>query len=77
MGSFVKFDDDTLFLLSENQFNDSKAYYESVKETLKQKATVPMRQIWSDLSEKLFSIDFCLRNITVFVLLDSIKRNQC
>ena len=57
MGSFVKFDDDTLFLLSENQFNDSKAYYESVKETLKQKATVPMRQICSDLSEKLFSID--------------------
>lgn len=57
MGSFVKFDDDTLFLLSENQFNDSKVYYESVKETLKQKATVPMRQICSDLSEKLFSID--------------------
>ena len=29
------------------------------------------------LFEKLFSIDFCLRNITAFVLLDSIKRNQC
>ena len=57
MGSFEKFDDDTLFLLSENQFNDSKEYYESVKETLKQKATVPMRQICSDLSEKLFEID--------------------
>ena len=28
------------------------------------------------LFEKLFSIDFCLRNITVFVLLDSIKKKS-
>lgn len=57
MGSFTKFDDDTLFLLAENQFNDSKDYYESVKETLKNKATVPMRQICADLSDQLFEID--------------------
>lgn len=57
MGSFTKFDEDTILLLAENQFNDSKAHYESVKEQLKQKATVPMLQICSDLSEKLFRID--------------------
>lgn len=57
MGSFERFDDDTFFLLAENQFNDSKEYYESIKEKLKQKATVPMRQICSDLSEQLYSID--------------------
>ena len=57
MGSFTKFDEDTLFLLAENQFNDSKSYYESVKDTLKNKATVPMRQICADLSDRLFEID--------------------
>lgn len=57
MGSFTEFDDDTLLLLAENQFNDSKAYYETVKEKLKSKAIVPMRQLCADLSDKLFEID--------------------
>lgn len=57
MNSFKGFDRDTLLLLAENRFNDSKPYYESVKETLKQKAIVPMREICSDLSEQLFEID--------------------
>ena len=30
-------------LLSENRFNDSKAFYEEHKEELKQLATIPMR----------------------------------
>ncbi|MGN1417757.1 MAG: DUF2461 domain-containing protein [Acutalibacteraceae bacterium] len=54
---FKGFDRDTLLLLAENKFNDSKVYYESVKETLKQKATVPMRQLCSDLCDELFEID--------------------
>lgn len=54
---FKGFDRDTLFLLSQNKFNDSKPYYESVKEQLKQKAIVPMRQICSDVAEQLFEID--------------------
>lgn len=54
---FKGFDSDTIFLLSENRFNDSRAYYESVKEVLKAKATVPMRNLCSDLSEMLFQID--------------------
>ena len=35
-------------LLSENRFNDSKAFYEEHKEELKQLATIPMRQIVLD-----------------------------
>lgn len=54
---FKGFDNDTIFLLSENRFFDSKSHYEEVKEILKQKATVPMRSICSDLSEMLFEID--------------------
>lgn len=54
---FKGFDRDTLFLLSQNKFNDSRAYYESVKEEIKQKAIVPVRQICSELSEQLFEID--------------------
>lgn len=57
MDTFKGFDSDTLLMLAENKFNDSKAYYESVKEQLKQKATIPMRQICSDLCDELFEID--------------------
>ena len=55
--TFKGFDSDTLFLLAENKFNDSRDYYESVKETLKQKATVPMRNLCSDLCDELYEID--------------------
>ena len=40
-------------LLSENRFNDSKAFYEEHKEELKQLATIPMRQIVLDLAEMM------------------------
>ena len=55
--TFKGYDRDTLMLLAENRFNDSKTYYESVKETLKQKAIVPTRQLCSDLCEELFALD--------------------
>lgn len=57
MSTFKGFDRDALLMLAENKFNDSKPYYDSVKETLKQKAIVPMRQICSDLAPLLFEID--------------------
>lgn len=57
MGEFKGFDKDTLFLLAENKFLDSKEHYESVKQSLKHKAIDPMRQICSDLSEQLLAID--------------------
>lgn len=57
MGTFKGFDSDVLFLLSENEFNNSKEHYESVRELLKKKAAEPMRQICADLSEQLFELD--------------------
>ena len=44
-------------LLSENRFNDSKAFYEEHKEELKQLATIPMRQIVLDLAEMMTELD--------------------
>lgn len=54
---FKGFDEDALFLLAENKFNDSKVFYEQHKELIKQKTTVPMRNLCSDLSEQLYAID--------------------
>ncbi len=57
MGSFKGFDRDALFLLQLNKFNDSKDFYESVKEQIKEGAIVPMRNLASDLSDELFKLD--------------------
>lgn len=57
MNEFKGFDQNIFTLLEINKFNDSKAFYESVKEEIKQKAIVPMRQLASDLSDELFKID--------------------
>ena len=54
---FHGFDRDTFLLLAENKFNDSKPYYESVKDQIKQKAIAPMREICAALSDQLFAID--------------------
>lgn len=57
MSSFKGFDRDTFLMLAENRFNDSKPYYDSIKEKLRQKAIVPMREICTDLAPQLFEID--------------------
>ena len=57
MDKFRGFDRDTFLLLAENKFNDSKPYYESVKESVKQKAILPMRAIAEDLQDELFATD--------------------
>lgn len=57
MSEFKGFDRDTFMILAENQFNDSKTYYETVKESIKSKAIVPMRDICSLLADQLFEID--------------------
>lgn len=57
MDTFRGFDRDTFFLLAENKFNDSKPYYETVKDQLKQKAILPMRELCSLLADELFAID--------------------
>lgn len=55
--SFQGFDRDTFFLLAENKFNDSKPFYDSVKDQIKQKAVNPMREICAALAEQLFALD--------------------
>ncbi len=55
--AFHGFDRDTFLLLAENKFNDSRPYYETVKEQIKQKAIVPMREICAALSDQLFDLD--------------------
>lgn len=57
MGDFRGIDRNALFLLELNKFNDSKDFYETVKEEIKQGAIVPMRLLASDLSEELYKID--------------------
>ncbi len=53
----MKYENDVLFLLAQNRFNDSRSYYEEHKLELKQKATVPTRQIAEELLDQLSEID--------------------
>ena len=48
---------ESIQLLCENRFHDSKTFYEEHKEELKQGITIPMRQIALDLSDLLLDID--------------------
>ena len=57
MAEFKGFDRNIFTLLEINKFNDSKAFYESVKEEIKQGAIVPMRQLASDLCDELYQVD--------------------
>lgn len=55
--NFKGFPPDAFTLLELNKFNDSKPFYESVKEEIKAKATTPMRQLCMDLYEELYAVD--------------------
>ena len=44
---------EALFMMADNRFRNSKAYYDEHKEELKAKMTVPMRQIAGILGEEL------------------------
>ena len=57
MNDFKGFDPNGFMLLEINKFNDNRDFYESVKEDIKKMSIIPMRQLCSDLSEELFSID--------------------
>lgn len=57
MGEFIGFNPDGFMLLEMNKFNDSRDFYESVKEDIKKMSIIPMRQLCSDLSEELYRID--------------------
>ena len=57
MDNFKGFDPNGFMLLEMNKFNDSRDFYESVKEDIKRMSIVPMRQLCSDLSDELYRID--------------------
>ena len=57
MGEFNGFDQNIFTLLEINKFNDSKIFYESVKEEIKQGAIIPMRKLCSDLADELYAVD--------------------
>lgn len=54
---------ESLFLLADNRFRDSKAYYEEHKEAIKSGVTVPMRQIAGIIGEELASVDPLMNTI--------------
>ncbi len=55
--NFKGFDPDGFMLLELNKFNDSKDFYETVKEDIKAKIITPMRQLALDLSDELLNVD--------------------
>lgn len=57
MNEFRGFAPDGFMLLEMNKFNDSRDFYESVKEDIKRMSITPMRQLCADLSDELFRID--------------------
>lgn len=57
MNELITFSPEAFMLLELNKFNDSKDFYESVKDDLKKLAIEPMRGLASYLSDELFSID--------------------
>lgn len=54
---------DSLFLLAENRFRDSKDFYEEHKEEIKNSVTVPLRQIAGILGEELLAVDPLMNTI--------------
>ncbi len=48
---------ETMWLLAQNKFENSKAFYEEHKEEIKKGATVPLRQIAGELSPLMYEID--------------------
>lgn len=55
--NFKGFDPNGFMLLEMNKFNDSRDFYESVKEDIKRMSITPMRQLAMDLSDELYAVD--------------------
>ncbi len=54
---------EALFMLADNRFRDSKAYYDEHKDEIKDKVTTPMRQIAGIIGEELLSLDPMMNTI--------------
>ncbi len=48
---------DSLFLLADNRFRNSRDYYEEHKEEIKEKIIIPMRQLAGIIGQELISLD--------------------
>ncbi len=48
---------DVLFLMAQNRFENSKAFYEEHKQELKDKFTIPLRQIAGAMSGRMLALD--------------------
>lgn len=57
MSEFQGIGPDALFLLSQNRFEDSKAFYEAQKPAFKAQVFAPMAQLMADLSEDFLRLD--------------------
>ncbi len=55
--SFSGIGADSLFLLAENRFQDSKAFYEEHKPTINQTVIHPLRQLVAELTPAMMAID--------------------
>lgn len=74
MAEFKGFSPDAFMLLEMNKFNDSKDFYESVKEDIKKTSILPMRALASDLSDELYKID-SLMNLIPTKMVSRIRRD--
>ncbi len=54
---------DALFMLVDNRFRDSKAYYDEHKEEIKSRVTIPMRQLAGIIGEELLAVDPLMNTI--------------
>ena len=54
---------DSLFLLADNRFRDSRDFYEEHKEDIKSGVTVPLRQIAGIIGEELLAVDPLMNTI--------------
>ena len=55
--SFVGIPAESLFLLAENRFQDSKAFYEEHKPTINKTVVQPLRQLVADLTPAMLAVD--------------------
>ena len=66
---------ETLWLLAQNRFENSKPFYEEHKEEIKSKMIVPMRQIAGELSPLMYEIDDMM-NLDPVRMVSRIRRDN-
>ena len=57
MADFVGISAESLYLLAENRFQDSKAFYEEHKPTINRTVVQPLRQLVTELTPAMLAVD--------------------